>query len=69
MQSSPFSRQLDDLDGLDRVDRYAFFFSTMTYNRFISNLVNLIQVVYIFNGIDKPRLFATYLIIFPRLRV
>ena len=24
MQSSPFSRQLDDLDNLDRVDRYAF---------------------------------------------
>ena len=27
--------------------------------------VNLIQIIYIFNGIDKPRLFATYSIIFP----
>ena len=68
MQLSPFSRQLDDLDDLDRVDRYAV--SMMTYNRFISNLrKNFIQVIYIFNGIDKPRLFATYSIIFPRLRV
>ena len=24
MQTSPFSRQLDDLDDLDRVDRYEF---------------------------------------------